>query len=97
MNSTVIVRISKTQDLEIPLDIKHQLQPDSEYEMTFNQEEIIFKKITPSVTNQSSSFCRHGSGKSLLRQAGTWQGDDFEDCLQAVYKNRSQIASGQNS
>jgi hypothetical protein len=24
----------------------------------------------------------------LLKFAGTWQGDDFEDCLQAVYDDR---------
>lgn len=27
---------------------------------------------------------------SLLKHAGTWQGDDFEECLQAVYDNRTQ-------
>lgn len=32
----------------------------------------------------------HGSkGKDLLKFAGTWQGDDFEECLQLVYENRS--------
>jgi hypothetical protein len=28
-------------------------------------------------------------GADLIQFAGTWQGDDFEDCLQAVYDNRS--------
>ncbi|MEA2574198.1 MAG: hypothetical protein QOH93_1496 [Chloroflexia bacterium] len=26
----------------------------------------------------------------LLKHAGTWQGDDFEETLQAVYDNRTQ-------
>lgn len=29
------------------------------------------------------------TGADLMQFVGTWQGDDFEDCLQAVYKNRS--------
>jgi hypothetical protein len=33
---------------------------------------------------------RPASGRSVLRHAGTWQGDDFEDCLQAVYDSRSE-------
>lgn len=28
---------------------------------------------------------------SLLSHTETWEGDDFEDCLQAVYETRSQI------
>jgi hypothetical protein len=33
---------------------------------------------------------RPASGRSVLRHAGTWQGDDFEDCLQVVYDSRSE-------
>lgn len=28
------------------------------------------------------------TGADLLRFAGTWQGDDFEECLQEVYAQR---------
>ena len=31
---------------------------------------------------------RPASGRSILRHAGTWQGDDFEECLQSVYASR---------
>lgn len=31
------------------------------------------------------------SGRSLLRHAGTWAGDDFEECLQLVDDTRSEI------
>jgi hypothetical protein len=33
---------------------------------------------------------RGSKAKDLLKFAGTWQGDDFEDCLQLVYNTRSQ-------
>lgn len=31
---------------------------------------------------------RPASGRSILRHAGTWQGDDFDECLQSVYATR---------
>ncbi|MEB3881899.1 hypothetical protein [Lyngbya sp. CCY1209] len=31
---------------------------------------------------------RSGSGCSLLRHAGTWSGNDLEDCLKMVYETR---------
>jgi hypothetical protein len=33
---------------------------------------------------------RGSKAKDLLKFAGTWQGDDFEECLQLVYDTRSQ-------
>lgn len=33
---------------------------------------------------------RTASGRSILRHAGKWEGDDFEDCLQSVYNDRSE-------
>ena len=83
MNKRLIVRVSQTQDLEIPPEIKQQLQPHSEYEMIFSQDEIILKKIV------TTTSLRPASGKSLLRHAGSWQGSDFADCLNAVYENRT--------
>ncbi|HAA27011.1 MAG TPA: hypothetical protein DCE56_04155 [Cyanobacteria bacterium UBA8553] len=34
---------------------------------------------------------RPSSGRSLLRHAGTWAGDDFEECLQLVNDTRSDV------
>ncbi len=31
---------------------------------------------------------RPASGRSILRHAGTWSGDNFEECLQSVYATR---------
>lgn len=39
---------------------------------------------------QNQPSLRPGSGRSILRHAGKWQGDDFEDCLQSVYDTRSE-------
>ena len=39
---------------------------------------------------QNQPSLRPGSGRSILRHAGKWQGDDFEDCLQSVYNARSE-------
>ncbi len=33
---------------------------------------------------------RRASGRSILRHAGTWEGDDFEECLQVVYATRNE-------
>lgn len=32
---------------------------------------------------------RGSKAEDLLKFAGTWQGDDFEECLQSVYDNRA--------
>ncbi|GEM_PF-1858592 len=39
---------------------------------------------------QSHSSLRLGSGRSLLRHAEKWQGDDFETCLRSVYDTRTE-------
>ena len=41
-------------------------------------------------SNEAPPF-RPASGRSLLRHAGTWAGDDFEECLQLVYDTSGQI------
>lgn len=33
----------------------------------------------------------HSTAQSLLKYAGTWEGDDFEECLQLVYDTRSPL------
>jgi hypothetical protein len=43
------------------------------------------QKISPDP--QEKLPYRPASGRSILRHAGTWQGDDFEECLQMVKLN----------
>ena len=33
---------------------------------------------------------RDAKAKDLLKFAGTWQGEDFEECLKLVYSSRSE-------
>ena len=39
-------------------------------------------------TEASQLPYRPASGRSILRHAGTWAGNDFEECLQLVYATR---------
>ncbi|MBE9007802.1 DUF2281 domain-containing protein [Fortiea sp. LEGE XX443] len=39
-------------------------------------------------TESSQLPYRPASGRSILRHAGTWAGDDFDECLQSVYATR---------
>ncbi|WP_414530566.1 DUF2281 domain-containing protein [Nodularia chucula] len=39
-------------------------------------------------TENSQSPYRPASGRSILRHAKTWEGDDFQECLQSVYATR---------
>ena len=43
-----------------------------------------------SQATESADF-RPPSGGSLLSHTETWEGSDFEDCLETVYETRSQI------
>lgn len=51
---------------------------------------ILPDKAEPSPPESPQTF-RPSSGRSLLRHAGTWASDDFEECLQLVYDTRSQV------
>ncbi|MBE9205198.1 hypothetical protein IQ244_01330 [Nostoc sp. LEGE 06077] len=39
---------------------------------------------------EGEPILRGSKAKDLLKFAQTWQGDDFEECLQLVYDTRSQ-------
>ena len=46
-------------------------------------------------TTQSNSSVKvvdkSASGRSILSHAGTWVGNDLEDCLELVYKTRGKV------
>ena len=52
---------------------------------------IVLLDEPESEQEQTQPSFRPASGKSLLRHAGTWAGDDFEECLQLVYDTRGKI------
>ncbi len=39
---------------------------------------------------EAAPIIRGSKAEDLLKFAGTWQGDDFEECLKLVYESRSQ-------
>jgi Protein of unknown function (DUF2281) len=53
------------------------------------------KKLA-SLELQAKLTYRPASGRSILRHAGTWQGDDLEECLQMVYDTRSKAKFGEH-
>ncbi len=52
---------------------------------------IVLPDKPKSSSSQRVPSFRPSSGHSLLRHAGTWVGEDFEECLQLVYDSRSEI------
>jgi hypothetical protein len=39
--------------------------------------------------DESTPILTGATGADLLQFVGTWQGDDFEECLESVYETRS--------
>ncbi len=51
---------------------------------------IVLPDSTETPSNLTPLF-RPASGRSLSRHAGTWAGNDFEECLQLVYDTRGKF------
>ncbi|NET61615.1 MAG: hypothetical protein F6K47_37485 [Symploca sp. SIO2E6] len=51
---------------------------------------VLPEKTQSSPPEAVPPFCP-SSGRYLLGDAGTWAGEDFEECLQLVYDTRSEI------
>jgi hypothetical protein len=71
--------------------------PEPILQQTLDYLEYLKTKITASTIKSSSipvkdgePILRGSKAKDLLQFAGTWQGDDFEKCLQLVYDTRSE-------
>ncbi|ALF54679.1 hypothetical protein ACX27_20525 [Nostoc piscinale CENA21] len=71
--------------------------PESILEQTLNYLEYLKAKEQKSqnpsleaLKKEGEPILRGSKAKDLLKFAKTWQGDDFEECLQLVYDTRSQ-------
>jgi hypothetical protein len=53
-------------------------------------EPIPLSDSTETSSDQDQLTYRPASGRSILRHASTGEGNDFEECLQAVYATRGQ-------
>jgi hypothetical protein len=51
---------------------------------------VLSEEPQPNSAEKPANF-RPASGRSLLRHAGTWEGDDLEECLQIVHDTRSPV------
>ncbi len=52
---------------------------------------IILPDKPQSLSTETPTPLIHSTAESLLKYAGTWEGDDVEECLQLVYDTRGQI------
>ena len=71
--------------------------PEPILQQTLDYLEYLKTKINTSAIKSNSipvkdgePILRGSKAKDLLQFAGTWQGDDFEKCLQLVYDTRSE-------
>ncbi|MFN7853020.1 hypothetical protein [Anabaena sp. AL09] len=71
--------------------------PEPILQQTLDYLEYLKTKINASAIKSSSvpvqdgePILRGSKAKDLLQFGGTWQGDDFEKCLQLVYDTRSE-------
>ncbi|WP_041741308.1 hypothetical protein [Calothrix sp. PCC 6303] len=74
---------TKTRSEEAPRDssTKDDIADGDSHSLTPESKTEI-KEATP--------ILRGSKAEDLLKFAGTWQGNDFEECLQLVYETRSQ-------
>ncbi len=71
--------------LEETLDFLRFLKTkQTKSEARANTTQIDLEKLS---TDTEQTY-RPASGRSILRHAGTWEGDDFEECLEMVYATR---------
>ncbi|MBD2303375.1 DUF2281 domain-containing protein [Nostoc sp. FACHB-190] len=76
------LRFLKTKQAAGEKEPQHpHIQPEAADSNTQNQ-------LHENSTDNSQIPYRPASGRSILRHAGTWAGDDFDECLQSVYATR---------
>jgi hypothetical protein len=76
---------------EMADDLQWQAQFISTTDQQWDQmAAIVRQEIDSSPVRKMSPIKRGKTGQDLLKLAGTWRGDDLEDCLKAVRGDRSQ-------
>jgi hypothetical protein len=72
----------------VPDSILEQTLDYLEYLKTREQKpQTLSQQVPP---KEGEPILRGSKAKDLLKFANTWQGNDFEECLQLVYDTRSQ-------
>lgn len=76
------LRFLKTKQETVQKDTPSSLgKPETAGSDTLNQPQ-------QNSTDNAQLPYRPASGRSILRYAGTWAGDDFDECLKSVYATR---------
>jgi hypothetical protein len=75
---------SQTEDLEQQTENSTSATPAAENEL---QQMMTHIKQQP--LRRAEPIRRGATAQDLLKFAGTWQGDDLEECLRLVYETRS--------
>ena len=86
----LLQEIESTPDtlLAETLDFLRFLKTKQDLEKSEAAESTAPTKLETDSTKNSQQTYRPASGRSILRHAGTWAGDDIEECLQQVYATR---------
>lgn len=86
-------RFAKMNPVELRQKIEKNLSEMSSDSLKVIAEFVEFIKNKQEKTKPASETITYkpASGRSILRHAGTWVGDDLEDCLQLVYETRGKV------
>ncbi|MFB2838073.1 hypothetical protein [Floridanema evergladense] len=60
--------------------------------LTFSAQ-LAGRRVRVIVLEPEESLENHSTASSLLKYAGTWEGDDLQECLEMVYDTRGQIGA----
>ena len=79
--------------IELRQQIEQNLSKISPDHLKIIAEFVEFLKDKQEKTQSTSEAIAYkpASGRSLLRHAGTWLGDDLEDCLELVDSTRGKV------
>ena len=88
IESSPDILLAKTLDFLRFLKAKPETERVS-LDLSTEKDETSLAKTKPEA-EEATPIIRGSKAEDLLKFAGTWQGDDFEECLQLVYETRSQ-------
>ena len=77
--------------LELRQKIEQKLVTISPENLKVIDEFVEFIKHKQETNLSETINYRPASGRSILRHAGKWLGEDLEDCLELVYENRGKV------
>ncbi|MHC5862232.1 DUF2281 domain-containing protein [Nostoc sp.] len=80
---------AKHQQIAETKQIQEHIESETHTQIKSTGSSLLEHLKTISTPSDSSQLpYRPASGRSILRHAGTWSGDDFQECLQSVYATR---------